>query len=688
MSINLSNQNAYQNNSFNANVNLQKLEEHQPVGVEMAKAMNLPTTPDEFRTFVPYSAAAVGLSALISKWFTAITRLNPIKNPKITLEESYNKSLIARASQKIDSKLLPIIEKCSPITNTIKNIGKKFTPNFAKNICEKIKIGVSPKSSLAMYTYNGPTKESAKYFFECLSKVDKDIVKKLGIDDLILKSAKMPKEALIEVAKRLSKMPAKNLTNLKMASPGFFMKKVNLVDELNKARAFIANNAKTPVSKGLQKLTMSSAEAAGGGVIGGNFGLLMNALFIASGIKRTWEAPKGEKFKTAMDALLVDFCGLYLMNLLGTGITYRLLGLKNLDKSAAEIKRITRLTNGINFSKEKFKIATNLKNHLLQNGITDKAKEMMSKLKLDASKFNSVEEALSAVTKKIPSVSKINLNIDKLAALKKYKSQGFFKDLLYKPLVAIGNFFSVGLETLPSKLADSKTGVSLFSSLKGKLKYGLKYLAGYPVRLILVAAIITPPLTKLFARITYGIFGKPSNPSVDIDGDKKKEEELKQVQAQIQNQTPLINMNDFANYSKSLANSANPTNPANYSANKNQQSQGGFYNPLIEQAVLAQKKKQAEALAVKPLRQNEEQTKAVKNKNSNVTASSPISSSAIASAPIPAASFKDKYKYIPSVKPTIFAPKFNPEVAAAIKESEGIEKAYNRAISDIKKGNY
>ena len=54
----------------------------------------------------------------------------------------------------------------------------------------------------------------------------------------------------------------------------------------------------------------------------------------------------------------------------------------------------------------------------------------MSKLKIDATKFKTVEEALSAVAKKTPSAAKINMNIDKLAALKKYKPQGFFKDLL------------------------------------------------------------------------------------------------------------------------------------------------------------------------------------------------------------------------------------------------------------------
>ena len=662
MSINLTNKNAYQNNNFNANVNLQKIEEHQPISVEMAKAMDLPTTPDEFKKFSPYAVAGIGFSALISKLATVITRLNPFKNPNITLDDSFNKSFIARTSQKIDNKLLPIIEKCSPITNKIKSTGKKLTPDFVKNMWEKIKIGVVPKSSLALYTYNGPTKESAKYFFDCLSKIDKDIVKKLGIDDLILKSAEKPKEALIEVAQRLSKMPAKNLTNLKLASPGIFAKKVNLVDELNKARAFIAKNTKTPVSKGLQKLTMSSAEAAGGGVIGGNFGLFMNAIFIASGIKRTWNAPKGEKFKTAMDALLVDFCGGYLMSILGTGLAYRLLGLKNLDKSASEIKQITKLTNGINLSKEKLELATNLKNHLLHNGITDRAIEMMSKLKLDASKFHTVEEALSAVAKKTPSAARINMNIDKLATLKKYKPQGFFKDLLYKPLVALGNFFSVGLETLPAKLADTKTGVNLVAAQAGKLKHKLKFLSGYPVRFFLVMAIVAPPLTKLFTKVTHSIFGKPSD---RITEDEKQ----KMTQAQVQKQTPLININDFANYSK-------------VQPNANSQVQTGFYSPLIERAVLAQKQKQAENIAVKPLRQNETK-KQDKNSSKDV-----VASSAIASAPIGAARFKDSYKYIPSTKPTVFTPKFSPEVAKLLEQTKGIEAAYNRAMKDIRKGNY
>ena len=95
----------------------------------------------------------------------------------------------------------------------------------------------------------------------------------------------------------------------------------------------------------------------------------------------------------------------------------------------------------------------------------------------------------------------------------------------------------------------------------------------------------------------------------------------------------------------------------------------------------ANTQKQAESLAVKPLRQNEN------NKTKNNVENNIIATSSIASSPIAAARFKDKYSYIPSTKPTVFTPKFSPEVAKALELSKGIEAAYNRAVKDIKSGN-
>ena len=613
---------------------------------DMLRSMSLPTTPDEFVKFTPYALGAYGFSKLVSDW---ATKINTAKNSNLTLAESFAKSPLAQLSKKIDGKLVPILNRYSSQIQGTKSAIQKHTPGWIKNIAEKIKIGVSPKFPMAIYNYRGLTAGSANYFLDLFKDVPLETINKLGIQDLInaARSNKMTAvNAVQEIGKRLANVPIKDLQVTLPQSKGLFglfgAKKINLAHELNKSRGFIAANAKTTVTKGIQKGAMSVAEAAGGGVIGGTFGIIMNSIFLASTLKRTWDAPWGEKLSTFMEGALVDFCGGYLMMLLGSRITYKLLGIKNVDKSAAQLKNIGKLTAKIATDKQNYQLVQ----QALKNGML--TPELVQKLGIDVTKFTSKVDLLKAIKTKVPNATTINASIDKLAKMKAFQSNGFWKNLIYKPLSWIGNFFSVGLDSLPSKLADGKN-VSAFKALLSKAGNFLKGAAGFPIRFILITAIITPPLQKLCAKISHTLFGKPTNSIYQEDN--KKKDENKSAASQIK----MENFADFTKLSGMVKQQANGNKPTFALP-------AGQISPtLINQAVINQQQRINQAQPISTIPQQ-------------------IMPQVMASATSPAT-------YIPDATPTHFS---NAEEIAAINrqfdKAEKIGKQIDKRLAKYKSG--
>ena len=409
---------------------------------------------------------------------------------------------------------------------------------------------------MALHQYKGLTYGSSNYFLDLLKKLPTNELEKLGIKEILEDSTKQTissTTAVRQIAKKLKNVPANQLKTIQVTVPrgGLFLKhflpnkniKINFIDELNKSRAFMANNAKTTASKFLQKGIMSVSEAAGGGVIGGFGGMIMNSIFVASALKKTWEAPWGEKLSTFMEAALVDFCGGYLMMLLGSRITYKLLGIKNADKSAQDLLNISKLSKQIAADKNKHEAIKNILKHIQQgNAITP---EMLTAIKDLGINTNTVKTA-TEITKSLEilkqtSATNINKSIDKLKLMKSFKKQGFFKDLINRPLRWIGNFFSVGLETLPAKVAEAGKVSTLKAGIQ-KIKNILKGIAGYPVRFLLVTMIITPPLTKLVAKISHKLFGTPSNSEYN--------ENKKDVSKAANKGMQKVDIDNFANYTK------------------------------------------------------------------------------------------------------------------------------------------
>ncbi|MDD3594036.1 MAG: hypothetical protein PHX18_05355 [Candidatus Gastranaerophilales bacterium] len=540
MSVNLYQNNVQTANNFGAGGLDATLAENKPQALNMLQSMGLPSTPDEFVKFSPFVAGGVGFSYLVSRLATILSRVNPFKNPNVTLQESFDKSIIGKATGKVDNLLMPVYSKMQLHAQKAQGFLAQRMPNWMKNIGEKVKIGVTPKNAMALAQYKGLTRASSEYFLGLAGKLDPATIKKLGIDGLLAQSTK-PNANLVQIVKditsKLKNTPIGTLKELPLANS---KKAMRFVAELNKSRAFIAANAKTPITRFFQKLFMSVSEAAGGGVIGGRFGLLMNSIFVAAGLKRTWDAPKGEKLSTFMEAALLDFCGGYLMVLLTTSFAYRMLGIKNVDKSALRITKLKTMTDMINTRKKVWKGAQGILENLNKPGavVTPEIKTAISELgiKLPQKATSAVDISKAITTKFGP--ERINKAIDSLVKFKKFKSKGLV-DVVNRPLTWIGKILSVGLDMTPSKLVQVGK-VSNFAAFAGKFKNALKGITGYPMRLILIMMVLTPPLTKLCAKITHGLFGKPTNSSY-ADEEKKSQPKSGQVQ------TPFVNMEEFTN---------------------------------------------------------------------------------------------------------------------------------------------
>ena len=578
MALNFSQNPQYINQPQNVNFEATNLPVQEPASFSIMKGMGLPTTGDEFVKFAPFFGISVLFSKLISSFAVIASRVNPFKrgNEAITVGESFEKSLLGRVTRKIDNFLCPILNRNKGKINSVKSTASRWTPKWLKNLGEKIGIGVAPKNSMALFNYRGATYGASTSFLELFTKVAPSELTRLGLDAKALQEiaatgmAGSTRASVLgaveQIADKLKNVKAKDLQQLALATG----KKIKLLDELNKARSFIAPTAKTGVSKYLQKMIMYVSEAAGGGVIGGALmGILMNSLFLATTVKRTWEAPWGEKLSTFMEGFFVEFGGIYLTMVLGTRLTYKLLGLKNADKTKAEIQAIKSLTQGINSQKEEFKGIEKLLKGLRQGNLTSEGEQAIKEFLKSVKPDNLPPELRSLIDKTVNGTTKtgffrrlfrlkpkvtpssltkeevinifeqlreakgkgINTAIDNLAKMRKFqpKNGGFFRNLFNRPLRWIGNFLSMGLENLPTKVGVK--GASKLGIIWSKFANAVKYIGGYPLRFILVTAIVTPPLTNFLGKISHKVFGKPTKSIMDEKEGKEEEKKLQEQQS-------------------------------------------------------------------------------------------------------------------------------------------------------------
>ena len=226
MSVNFSQNPEYYKSQGNFNG---KYTPEAPQQVSMLKNMGLPSTGEEAVKFAPFAAGGILFSKLVSAFGTVITRLNPKKNPNITLAESFEKSRLATLSNKIDNKILPILQQHSAQINSTKSAISKYTPGWVKNLIKKIKIGVTPKNGMALHQYKGLTHGSSNYFLDLLKKLPTTELEKLGIKEIVENSTKQSisaTTAVRQIAKKLKNVPASQLETIKVTVPrgGLFLK--------------------------------------------------------------------------------------------------------------------------------------------------------------------------------------------------------------------------------------------------------------------------------------------------------------------------------------------------------------------------------------------------------------------------------------------------------------------------------
>ena len=521
-----------------------------PHQVGMLADMGLPTTPNEFVKFMPYFIPAVGASVGLSKLATNATRFNPAKDAAMTAADSYKKSSISRMTNRIDGVVSPITTKYASQINSSKSFLNRHTPQWVKNLWEKITIGVTPRNHMALSQYKGMTVMQLDNFLGKLRELPPAEIQRLGLENILAvqggNSVNLAKAAI----EKLNGVSASALKNLKSAKG----KDLHILEEFTKSKAFLGIGGKTAIGRGAQRGLMMVSEAAGGGVVGASwFGIIMNSIFLASTFKRTWNAPWGEKLSTFMEGALVDFCGGYLMALLGAKITYKLLGLKNADKTAAQLADIKNLTAQIVDNKALYK----------RNAQIIKAAEKAGKscieVIVDAAGTKQSIPLAQARTELASSAKEINTAIESLKKLRGFqKATGkgsFFLNLLHRPLRWVGNFFSVGLENVPEYIAGQTVKNGKVKEI-GKLRVGwqhiknsLKTIGGYPIRFFLVLAVITPPLTKLCAKISHTLFGKPTKSIMDEREGKK---DNTKTQKHVSKNPNLVDMDTFNQYTKAV----------------------------------------------------------------------------------------------------------------------------------------
>lgn len=99
----------------------------------------------------------------------------------------------------------------------------------------------------------------------------------------------------------------------------------------------------------------------------------------------------------------------------------------------------------------------------------------------------------------------------------------------------IGRVVSVGLEQIRPYQAKASTRKTIMEKIKdmfkspGHFKFGLKQMAGYPMRIILGMMVIMPFFSKLAVKGCHKIFGKPKNSVLDEGKEPKLEATQQQV---------------------------------------------------------------------------------------------------------------------------------------------------------------
>jgi hypothetical protein len=584
------------------------------------KSMELPSTPDEFVRYIPYIAAGGAATYGTYKLANYLT----YAKDSATVKEAFDNSRMVRWTGKFEKFLEPVTSRMGRVWGAVRPKISQYTPGFIKNIVEKIRMGVQPQWSMAKQQANGIFSMASDHLIHKLESLPAEEIEKLGLKDILREvkaGTKASHEAARIILEKIKDLPIAKGTTIfeiprtipltKIRIPFLKPKIVDLAKMSSELKGLAGQGAETSAVKTLQKFAMSLNGSISGKMIAGSLGAVFSVFMLGSAFKKAVNAPKGEKISTFMEAFWGDFVGGFLVMFPAAKVLYKALGIKNIDKSAEQVKTMEKAVAEANLHRNYYKKVDGIVKKaeaetfgLLDNlegktkaELADIAKKLISAKQLEGKseqeilkllkdrrngllqeiarklkvaenlEGKSAQEIINLLKSKKKGAADINKLIDEARKLKGFQVKFWGPEgrklewLIKKPISMIGRFFSTGLEMIPTKIVDSAADVGKFKSVLsrigsffGKFRNFSKGGFGGVLRFALVAVVLTEFARKLCVKGSHMIFGKPTK-SV-LDEEKPKIEDLQQQK---------IPMNDFIKYTSRTAipaETATPVTPA------------------------------------------------------------------------------------------------------------------------------
>lgn len=365
-----------------------------------------------------------------------------------------------------------------------------------------------------------------------------------------------------------------------------FKREVHFSEFANKLKVLTGADATAQgLGKFLPKAYLRNIQAITFGLDGSKVGMAMQAFFLTSTILQTAKAEKGDKFKTFMENLFSNQA-MYLTMALSIRWMHKFGGLKylplkgdpeKLEEYRKNLEEFDKKANISSYLKKQEAFAKLQKklNDIVQskgfNPASEKHLALIEKLKAAEKEFEKAyaerkeigffeSEGEFKATRKLLDLQEKGLEIKDAQEIKKAIAEhrkiltgsaktsaieeaekalmarltelehglkgkntvtGGFKDALYSAFRWAAKALTVGLEA-KSKFIP-KEGVKCFKSRLINWKYYLSKGAGYPVRFIFFGFVIAPFFSKLAARGSHLIFGRPKHSTI-LDEEEPTEE--------------------------------------------------------------------------------------------------------------------------------------------------------------------
>lgn len=304
----------------------------------------------------------------------------------------------------------------------------------------------------------------------------------------------------------------------KKAYNALFGREIRFSEIKNKLEALKGNKiidgmvkapGKTALGRALPKAFLRVVEGLTNGTAGGKMAIAMQAMCFADAIVRTKNAKKGDKGKTFIESCVNDL-SYYLLMPLGLGIMYGAGGLKYIGMKQDQVKAYREAV-------EKFN------------------KNVDEGLLADKNAYNAAKQELKDMLK--GSTKVVKEEAGKAVPLGKRVFQ-HAKNIIYRPLKAVGRVLTLGLETAKPYMASNKGALSQIGNFARNLGHKVKVKAGV-FRFPLYLMAIGPFLVKYVVKTSDLIFGKPEKSVLDDEKDTQKDQhpalifpEANQVQSQ------------------------------------------------------------------------------------------------------------------------------------------------------------